>query len=223
MSQHQLIDTADGSHSLVSSIYNESYHSKHGAIQESRHVFIEAGLDFFQDSYEPEVIRILEIGFGTGLNAYLASIWASRKHQQIDYTGVELHPISNPMAETLNYPEQLGRGSDMFMPLHLSEWNERSPIHAYFTLLKQDINFKNIDYSTTVDIIFYDAFAPAAQADLWTADRMHHMYSILDSPGILVTYCAKGSFKRALKAAGFIVQSINGPIGKREMTRALKQ
>ena len=212
--------TEDGSHTIVSDKFGESYHSRHGAVQESRHVFIAAGLH--EQAKQRSQLRILEFGFGSGLNAALTWQWA---REQIDcsihYTALEAYPISIDLAQQLNYSSQLALPD--FLDLHHAPWDEAIPLSDSFTLEKVQQEFEKYDPSHQFDLIYYDAFAPSAQPELWQEPLLAKVFAWCALGAILVTYCAKGSFKRALKAVGFEIEGLPGPPGKREMTRAVRE
>lgn len=217
-----LFETQDGSHSLFSEQYGVSYHSKYGAIQETQHVFINAALRF--KAVVQKEISILEIGFGTGLNAYMTLLEAAKRNLAVQYTAIEAYPISLPKASTLNYPTLLKdeKFSSHFLQMHSADWATSIPITEQFKFIKRQIKFETIDYDNQFDIIYFDAFAPNSQPELWEADILGAMYKTLKKDGVLVTYCAKGVVKRTLKAVGFQIEALKGPPGKREMTRAIK-
>lgn len=217
-----LFETKDGSHSIFSDKYGVSYHSKYGAIQETQHVFINAGLRL--KAVEQSDISILEIGFGTGLNAFMTFLENEKRGLSIDYVGVEAYPISMEIANTLNYAAQVNQPESqaVFQKLHELKWNDTAAISPYFKLTKVKKMFQELDYKNQFDIIYFDAFAPTSQPELWEIPLLTSMFEALKTNGILVTYCAKGQFKRDLKTVGFTVEAIPGPPGKREMTRALK-
>ncbi|WP_116107832.1 tRNA (5-methylaminomethyl-2-thiouridine)(34)-methyltransferase MnmD [Lewinella sp. IMCC34191] len=219
--QGELFLTKDGSHSLRS-LENPAltYHSTHGAINESRHVFVEAGLRRLLDDGKTE-IRILEMGFGTGLNALLTLTELSNyPHASIYYDTYELFPIDEEQAGKLNYPQQLGINADTFQALHQTEFGIETLITDRFHFRKYRENFLDVTPSPVYDLIYYDAFAPEDQPELWTASAMERCATWLKPGGALVTYCAKGQFKRNLRAAGFRVKALPGPVGKREITLA---
>lgn len=218
----QIIITKDGSHSVMSEKFGVTYHSIHGAIQETRHVFIEAGMKYqLENGYE--ALSFLEIGFGTGLNAYMTLLEAEEQKVHIQFTTTEAYPISAEQARSLNYPQELGIDNpSSFFEMHDGNWEENYSIGDYFQLTKHEMLFEDIDFKDAFDVIYFDAFAPNAQSQFWEEDFLSQMYDALRESGVLVTYCAKGSFKRALKAVGFTVEAISGPPGKREMTRATK-
>ena len=218
--------TDDGSHSLRSTRFGVAYHSTHGAIQESRHIFIEAGLGDLLSERRAK-IGILEMGFGTGLNALLVrQLAANYPTVQFSYTTYEQYPISREQALQLNYPDQLNCLPQWLTELHAQPWDTTSSTKPNFTFTKHQRDFlagpqDAADAEGRADVIFYDAFAPENQPELWTVEAMQRCYRLLAPGGRLVTYCAKGQFKRNLRAAGFRVEGLPGPVGKREMTRAL--
>jgi len=218
----QIIDTQDGSHSILSEKFGVSYHSKYGAIQESMHVFIEAGLRYrMADS---ESLAVLGIGFGTGLNALLTCLEAENQKVKIDYTAVEAYPLPSEIIQKLNYTTELEHSpqDNFFHKIHDAEWENRVAIHPYFSIKKNNMRFEEIGAENAFDVIFFDAFAPNSQPELWEATMFQKMYNALRPNGVLTTYCAKGIVKRTLKSVGFTIEAIPGPPGKREMTRALK-
>jgi tRNA U34 5-methylaminomethyl-2-thiouridine-forming methyltransferase MnmC len=212
-----LIKTADGSYTLYVPELDEHYHSIHGALQEANHVFIQHGLEPIKDSSS---IRVLEMGLGTALNAYLSYQWARKNNITLWYSGVEAYPVEGEIISTclkeigvnqvqdLHFFSEFVYGSTQGLDSFTLE-----PIHAFWA----DINFKE-----TYDVVFYDAFGPRAQSELWTLANFQIAFDALKSGGTLVTYCAKGQVKRDLKSVGFTVESRPGPPGKREMTVAHK-
>jgi len=220
---NQLFLTQDGSHSIFSKQFGVSYHSKYGAIQETQHVFIDAGLR--PKSLQQKEIAILDIGFGTGLNAYMTLLESIKNDLQTTYVAYEAFPIGKEQVELLNYPQLLKAPSSAayFSLLHNQEWNRIGQLHDNFTFTKHLSSFQNIDFQDTFDLIYFDAFAPSAQPELWETALLSKMYKALKCNGMLVTYCAKGQVKRNLKEVGFKVEKLKGPPGKREMTRAIKE
>lgn len=221
MASLQIFQTQDGSDSLFSEAYGVSYHSRYGAVQESRHVFIEAGLHHIW--LHGKQASVLEIGLGTGLNAFMTMLEAENRKLPVRYTGVEAFPITLEQASMLNYPSQLDPGAEkeIFLRIHAlpsGEWQKLSPCFQFRKFLSR---VQDLDFSREYDLIYFDAFAPGAQPELWEYPVLEKMYQALNPGGVLVTYCAKGSFKRDLKSLGFEVQSLPGPPGKREMTRAI--
>lgn len=213
--------TADGSHTVVVPSLSVTYHSKHGAIQESRHVFIEAGWKSL-DHDRLSSIHILEMGFGTGLNALLTLMEAGDK--KVLYESIEQFPLPMDMVAQLNYCEQLGRPDleEDFLKMHRMEWNQPTAISTNFTLTKIAADLNGYQPNSGIDLIYFDAFAPNTQPELWTAAIFSVLYAAQKDGGILVTYCSKGDVRRALVTAGYRVDKISGPPGKREMLRATK-
>ena len=214
--------TNDGSHSVFSETYGVSYHSRYGAVTESAHVFIAAGLRY--KAVVQREIAILETGFGTGLNAFMSWLEAERRNLQLRYVGLETAPITAEEAQVLNYAELLGvpeRSGD-FLALHQHTWGVEHALSEQFQFRKEKIAIESFDATDTFDVIYFDAFAPQAQPELWTAEVFARMYQALRPDGVLVTYCAQGAFKRTLKQVGFHIERLQGPPGKREMTRATK-
>jgi len=214
--------TADGSHTLFMPSLNEHYHSVNGAVQESTHVFIQAGLHHCAK----EDIHILEIGFGTGLNAFLSLMDVEESSRAICYTGVEVYPLDASIIENLNYSQNYPlKEQNLFYKLHDAEWEKEIQITPNFYLTKIETDFTKLDLPAdkgNFDLIYFDAFAPDKQPDMWTQDIFDNLYSITNANGILVTYCAKGVVRRMMQQAGFIVERLPGPPGKREMLRAVK-
>ncbi len=223
MSDLTIITTSDGSHSLFNPLLNETYHSVHGAIQESQHVFIQQGLKYWLAHNPSKDIRILEIGFGTGLNAFLTLLDLQNSGYRIYYESWEAFPLPIDLAVQLNYPIQLG-AIDVFAQLHQSEWNAFVSITPEFILYKRlgDILKDPLPGADSFDLIYYDAFAPSKQPQLWTFDVLKKVVDAMSPAGVWVTYCAKGQLKRDLKSLGLTVETLTGPPGKKEMVRALR-
>lgn len=224
--KRKIITTSDGSKTIHIVDWNEQYHSIHGAIQEAKHVFLKHGLLFFLNCYKPndQSIEILEIGFGTGLNAFLTLIDAKTLNIDINYTGVEAYPVKAEEIQQLNYSDLISKTHhNKFTAIHTISWNTFHKITPNFNLKKENILFQNIEYQNLFNIIYFDAFGARVQPELWTEPIFKLMYKALKINGILVTYAAKGSVRRAMQAVGFTVEKLPGPPGKREMLRALKQ
>lgn len=222
MKDLKIVKTADGSHSLYVESLDEHYHSHHGSIQEALHVFIEAGLNYQKNNND---CSVLEVGFGTGLNAFLAARYAKQENKKIQYTGVELFPIPKDITRQLNYLDKFKEEdlTAIFEAIHDVKWEEVSSITNQFDLIKHKGKIQDIGLvDQTFDFVFYDAFGPRAQKEMWDIAIFEKLYQSLKPGGVLVTYCAMGQLKRDLKSVGFEVQSIPGPPGKREMTRAIK-
>lgn len=217
--------TKDGSSTISIPEMNVTYHSVHGAIQESMHVFIEAGLRFSGIFEYTGVHKVLEIGFGTGLNALLTLIEADKHQNRIYYTAIEPFPLDESVIAQLNYCEQLKQPhyQRLFDKMHHCDWEEMYEITGHFRLTKHKTPLQEFSTSESFSIIYFDAFAPNAQPELWTKEIFEKLYSLLHEGGILVTYCSKGDVQRAMKAAGFTIEKIPGPPGKREMIRAAKR
>lgn len=216
----EIITTEDGSNTLYVPELNEHYHSVHGAIQESMHIFIHAGIEH----YGHTDIRILEAGFGTGLNAYLALLNAKQNHREILFHSFEKYPLSAQEVGTLNYTNYLDQGmASYFQALHDAPWEEDVQITPYFTLHKHRADFETVDFTEQFNIIFFDAFAPDVQPRLWSETILSKFYKALQPGGILTTYCVKGIVKQALRNVGFTLKRLPGPPGKREMLRADKR
>jgi len=214
----ELIITEDGSHTLFVPAIDECYHSSHGAIQESKHIFIEAGLK----QCEKSEIRVLEIGFGTGLNAFLTLIEAERSGKQIQYISLEKYPVDIEKALQLNYPEELSpENRNRFELMHASRWNKEIQISPNFTLEKIETDFTRYDFREKYDVIYFDAFSPEKQPEMWSQERFDKIFEHCNTGAILTTYCAKGVVRRAMQAAGFKVERLPGPPGKREILRGI--
>ena len=226
---HELITTADGSHSLYVKDLDEHYHSIHGAIQESLHVFIETGLHHLR-SKGLQTINILEIGFGTGLNALLTQMEAENLNLKVNYTSLEAYPLNIELLNELNYVELLSDAEKIneshlkttFDQLHICDWEKENKISENFILQKAKNTLQEIKFSKTFDLIYFDAFGPRVQPEMWTEELFSKIYAATNSLGCLVTYCAKGEVKRTLKKVGFVVETLPGPPRKREMVRGTK-
>jgi tRNA U34 5-methylaminomethyl-2-thiouridine-forming methyltransferase MnmC len=224
----EIITTGDGSHTLFSEQFNEVYHSRHGAIEESKHVFIKQGLDYILSSplgKNGNTVRIFELGFGTGLNALLTMLEAEKRNIKIEYTTIESFPIPIETIKALNYTDILGFEFcyGPYHTLHLVRWNEMHPITPHFSFKKiNDSVFNSEIRNPNSEIIYWDAFAPTHQPEMWTTEVFKKMYDALVPGGILVTYCSKVSAQKAMKEAGFVIEKTPGPLGRREMVRAHK-
>ncbi|ADV47718.1 protein of unknown function DUF752 [Cellulophaga algicola DSM 14237] len=219
--ERKIITTSDGSTTIQIVDWNEQYHSIHGAIQEAYHVFIKMGLSLYKD----RDVSILEIGFGTGLNALITCIEAQKINLNVKYTGIEAYPVSLLEIKQLNYIEQLKAQTyeDLFLKMHASDWEKPIKLSPTFELIKEQKDFMHIKNEGAYDLIYFDAFGARVQPELWTEDIFKIMYAALNKNGVLVTYAAKGSVRRAMLAVGFTVERLEGPPGKREMLRATKK
>lgn len=220
---NEIQETRDGSHTIFSGDFGVPYHSRYGAITETYHVFIDAALRF--KSAVQQNISILEIGFGSGLNAYITLLESQKRNLKVIYTTYEAFPISLEQARSLNYARQLEPDADtpQFIQLHKVRWNAQHYIAENFQFKKIKATFDSIRDESRYDIIYFDPFAPESQPELWTEDLLTKMYRALKPGGLLTTYCAKGVVKRTFKKIGFILETLPGPPGKREMIRVSKQ
>jgi len=218
--KREIIQTHDGSNTIHIEEWDECYHSKHGAIQEAYHVFIQNGLLTFNN----QPISILEIGFGTGLNAFITYLESKKSNQKIDYYGVEAYPISANEILQMNFVSELNAAaeSEVFKRMHECDWEIINQISPLFSLTKRKQFFEQIDDEDKFDLIYFDAFGYRVQPDLWSTEIFRKMYKSLKSKGTLVTYAARGVVKRSLIEVGFKVEKLPGPPGKREMFRATK-
>jgi tRNA U34 5-methylaminomethyl-2-thiouridine-forming methyltransferase MnmC len=219
--RREIIQTQDGSTTIHLPEWEESYHSKHGAIQEAYHVFIKSGLSLF----EGKSVSILEIGFGTGLNAFITCLEAEKKNQNIDYVGVEAYPVQFEEALQMNYVTELNASdkATIFNKMHKLSWNEKHTISILFSLTKRQQFFQDINDVEQFDLIYFDAFGFRVQPELWSIEIFQKMFTALKTNGVLVTYACRSSIKRALLDCGFVVEKLPGAPGKREMLRALKK
>jgi len=220
MDANNPVITKDGSHTLFNERAGEHYHSVYGAVQESKHIFIHAGLDFFRP--RPKMLSVLEIGFGTGLNGLLTLQWAEEHHQPVQYTAIEAFPLGEILVKKLNYCAILHRKPSCFVQMH--EAQERKQISPEFSALVLHEKLQSyLPESHRFQVIFFDAFSPESQPEMWTEKVFVKLHKALVPDGILVTYSCKGTVKRALKAAGFSLEKLPGPPGKREFLRATAQ
>jgi tRNA U34 5-methylaminomethyl-2-thiouridine-forming methyltransferase MnmC len=221
MNHLKIITTSDGSHSLLDTNLNETYHSVHGAMQESIHVFIKNGLAYFHDVCKPAEIHILEIGFGTGLNALLTLKYALERNVCVRYTTVESNPLPESIWSALNFPAD-SEEQKYFSWLHEGRWDKEQWLQPKFSLLKIKRQLQDFQPGTSYDVVYFDAFAPSKQPEMWSLGILEKVCRGIKDSGIFVTYSAKGQLKRDLRSLGFSVMTLPGPPGKKEMTRALK-
>ena len=219
--EKKIIITSDGSSSVYLPEWDENYHSKHGAIQEAYHVFIKNGLDLFPDGSQ---VSILEMGFGTGLNGFITYLEAQRRNLSINYHGLEAYPLSNEMIDALDHPKQLKAENQLeaYQGMQKAPWGRQEEISPGFKLTKEELFFEEFEGKEMANLVYFDAFGARVQPELWTEVLFKKMYEALKQNGVLVTYSAKGSVRRALQAVGFDVERLPGPPGKREMLRATK-
>lgn len=219
--KREIIQTLDGSTTIHLTEWDECYHSKHGAIQEAQHVFIKNGLALFPD----QKVALLEIGFGTGLNAFISALESKKRNQIIEYVGVEAYPVAAEEVLQMNYVAELNANEhlELFQKMHQCTWEEATVLNDDFTLTKRKQFFENITDTDCYDLIYFDAFGYRVQPELWSTAIFEKMYKALKVGGVLVTYAARGVVKRSMIEVGFRVEKLAGPPGKREMFRAFKE
>ncbi len=214
----EIVETGDGSSTILQKLLNVTYHSIHGSVQESNHVFIKEGIEKLKDKTK---ITIIEFGFGSGLNALLSYKFAQLNQVEIQYFTFEKFPIEMEIYSQLEFGFNKEEFA-IYLKMHESIWEKEIQLSPFFTFKKLNVDFMDCDFENSADIIFYDAFAPNVQPELWTQEMFSIVYKALKENGFMVTYCAKGQVKRDLRAVGFFVESCPGPLGKREMTKATK-
>ena len=216
---NKLVETADGSHTIYVPELDEHYHSIHGAIQESTHIFINSGFGFCK----ADPLNVFEVGFGTGLNALLTALTSTEGTREVNYTSVEKYPLSDDIIKSLNYHMFTGEeGENIFKMIHASKWNVLQNICKHFNLKKINADITTTSFSGIYDLIYFDAFGPDKQPEMWSRKIFEMVSEITAIGGILVTYSAKGDVKRNLRACGFDVTLLPGPPGKRQIIRAVK-
>lgn len=218
---YQKIATADGSDSVWVRSLDETYHSRHGAVQEAQHVFIKSGLLPTLKKKSP--VRVFEVGFGTGLNALLSWITANERNAHVDFQTVEKYPLPSELIEVVNYGDQLPNSEEMLQRLHQVGWNKKQALDDSFEFCKWQCDLDELTLTDQFDLVMYDAFGPRVQPNMWGIDKLQIVYNMLVAGGVLVTYCAQGQFRRNLSEIGFEWETLPGPPGKREMTRAIKK
>jgi tRNA U34 5-methylaminomethyl-2-thiouridine-forming methyltransferase MnmC len=217
----KFITTDDGSHSLFLPGLNETYHSRHGAVQESKHVFIESGLKIYASSFTP--LEILEVGFGTGLNAWLSASFAFENRKRIHYTTLETFPLDVSIYSKLNFSKDAPLESQQhFQRIHECDWNKPVEIHPHFFIEKKETSLQKFNTDKKFHLVFYDAFGPPSQPEMWTREILQQIVSMMAPSAIFVTYCAKGQVRRDLEFCGLKMERLPGPPGKREMLRGTK-
>ena len=216
----KIVSTTDGSDTLYSPQFNEHYHSTFGAISESSHIFIREGLNFCK----LKSVNIFELGFGTGLNAFLSFLESKKQNLTVKYTSIEKYPITHDIIKNLNYPKLLSqKHQNVFNQLHECTWDKEIKISENFVFKKILIDFNKYEFTENFDVVFFDAFAPETQPELWSTENFRKIYLALNNFGILTTYSSKGIVKNNLREAGFIVKRLKGPKGKRHILRAEKR
>ncbi|HEY4789060.1 MAG TPA: tRNA (5-methylaminomethyl-2-thiouridine)(34)-methyltransferase MnmD [Bacteroidales bacterium] len=211
-------NTVDGSKTVYSDVFQETYHSVNGAVTESIHVFIDAGFKACQKN----PAQIFEVGFGTGLNAFLTLIESEKLNIKIEYQSIELFPLGSIEFEQLKYSRYLNSDEKTFKALHNAPWNKKTEITPDFQLYKIKENLLDYSFTDSYDLVYFDAFSPSRQPELWSEDVFGKLFENMNENGILTTYCAKGAVRRILEKVGFKVERLSGPPGKREMLRAIK-
>mgnify|MGYP001174106028 CR=1 FL=1 len=220
MKSPELIVTGDGSHSLLNPQLNETYHSVHGAVRESRHVFIQEGLAYWTERNAGSV-SILEIGFGTGLNALLALEFSQNTEREIYYHTLEAYPLESTVYSQLNYGEKI-MGREWLTRLHEAPWGTRHAMTERFTIKKDKERLQDLEIDAAgYDLVFFDAFAPSRQPEMWELPVLQKVVAGLRPSGVFVTYCARGQVKRDLRGLGLVLETLPGPPGKKEMIRAI--
>ena len=221
-SKRKIITTNDGSHSLLVPELNEQYHSVHGAKQEAEHVFLKMGLNGFCESNKVSELSVLEVGFGTGLNTLLTAGWAQKNKIKINYTTIEKYPVSLEEFNQLNYGDLLG-DNELYRKITNADWEEFVDVTHEFCLKKLELDLVENTLPLGQDVVFFDAFAPNKQPKLWEVNIFQKIFEVMNLGGAMVTYCCQGQARRNMIAAGFKVEKVPGPPGKREMLRAWKK
>jgi len=222
MMKRKIVFTEDGSHTLYVQDIDEQFHSRFGAISESEHIFIQAGL-LHKNRIADHPVSVLEIGFGTGLNALLTCVKAEELQQHVFYQSIELYPLTHKEYLELNYGDciQNEQAKHIFSLIHQCDWETVQPISPHFQLLKQKISALSAHYpKACFDVVYFDAFSPNVQPELWTKPLFEQIYQSMKNGGVLVTYCTKGTVKKTLAEVGFQIEKLPGPKGKREILRA---
>ncbi len=214
----KLLLTEDGSHTIYSEHFDEIYHSRRGALTESQHVFIQSGLA----ALDTKEMSIFEVGFGTGLNALLSWIYAGQQGLKVHYTGVELYPVSKEILNEINLASLFPGHEEKFHKLHQARWGETIVFDDHFSLHKLQGSLTDCTIPDGQDLVYFDAFSPDKQPELWSAEIFHKIYDSMNPGAVLVTYCSKGYVRRNMQEAGFMIEKLPGPPGKREMVRARK-
>jgi tRNA U34 5-methylaminomethyl-2-thiouridine-forming methyltransferase MnmC len=218
----EIITTGDGSPSLLNTAINETYHSQHGAIQESKHVFLKHGLEFHMSENPKQSVSVLEVGFGTGLNVWLTALASLSGKQRIVFTSVEAFPLEKDVWSQLSYTEDPAEKT-LFEQIHSAAWNEEVSIHPHFSLNKIHASLQAYEIPlSTFDVVYFDAFAPSKQPEMWELSLLEKVTASMALNGVFVTYSAKGQLKRDLRSLGLVVDTLPGPPGKKEMVRAVR-
>ena len=220
MAQIRIVKTADGSHTLFSEQHNAHFHSLNGALQESLHIFLKNGYEYLSR----DTINVLEVGFGTGLNAALTASKAAELKCSTNYTGIDLYPLEEDILSKLNYDSVLSiTESETWKKIISIKWGCEERVNEFLLLNKVHCDLIELDITNKYNIIYFDAFAPDDQPEMWTVDIFEKLYQATSNDGVLITYCSKGIVKQALRAVGYKVERVAGPPGKRHMIRATKR
>lgn len=212
--------TADGSLTFYIPEIDEHYHSTNGAVVEAQHVYLKEALLHYIAHSNADSVRILEVGFGTGLNAFLTLLKADELKIPVYFTTLELYPLTIGQIDLLNYPDQIApERKDSYRALHLAEWECQVPVTPYFTLEKRHCNLVTDQLEGVFDVVYFDAFAPDKQPEIWSEEIYRKIAGAMHESGVFTTYCAKGVVRRGFRDAGFQMERIPGPPGKREMIR----
>lgn len=223
--KRKVIETADGFGTLAIDEMAVTYHSRHGAVWESTHVFINAGLDYYHHQHpEHDTIKVFEMGLGTGLNVLLSCEYAHTYNVGLEYTSLEKYPLGVSDLQGLSYATLMnGDGSRLLNEIHSYEWGSYHQLTDIVSFCKIESGLESYNSDVLYDLVYYDAFAPRAQPELWTVETFKKVLAIMNKKGVMVTYCSKGDVRRAIIDAGFSIEKLQGPPGKREMLRATKQ
>jgi len=217
---NHIIKTSDGSDTIYVPDLNEHYHSVHGAVQESIHIFIRSGFEYCK----ADPVNIFEVGFGTGLNVLLTAISSLKDERKVNYTTIEKYPLDDSIINSLNHQNFAGEmGKEIYQSIHSAPWNGKENICKNFYLTKINGDFTIIPLTGKYNLIYFDAFGPDKQPEMWTIEMFIKITNIIDKNGLFVTYSAKGDVKRNLRSCGFEVTLLPGPPGKRQIIRAVKK
>lgn len=223
MSNLSFAQTADGSQTIYNAEVGEYYHSRHGALQESRHVFLHSGLRYFLEKDKATAVKVLEVGFGTGLNFLLSADYCLETNIQLHYTGIEAYPLPSEMISKTGYEEYVKAETwSGFLNNYSGSFVKPVRINRYTELEISPQKLMDFTSETHYDVIFFDAFAATYQPEMWTTEALSHICSFMKQGGVFVTYAITGNLKRSMKALGFSVEKAQGAPGKREMLRAVK-
>ena len=218
-----LVETGDGSSTLFNSDIGEHYHSRHGALQESRHVFVKSGLEFFLSEHHTGAVKILEVGFGTGLNFLLSADFCSEKRIILEYTGIEAYPLSTDTILQTGYDAYISKIIwQKFIENYPEAFNNKTALNEFVQLTLAHTRLLDFSSSEQFDVLYFDAFAAVHQPEMWKHESLEHVCRLLKPGGVFVTYAITGNLKRIMKSLGFNIEKAPGAPGKREMLRAVK-